>query len=112
MYELVMYDNGLIKNGIDGSKRRWKDATQWLTDHEEQLHDFLMAFYEEEESSIISDLLYYDCIKADDLHTWLKFGKGNLRRSFGDLPNLVNKFYESNVELFNIDLTDDFSRFR
>ena len=104
-------DNGIIKHGIKKTKDRNKRATNWVAKHEDVLHDILMGFYDEEGTSVITDMLYYDVIKAEDLHTWLKFGKGNRYRSFGNVPAMLRRFYNTNKHLYKLDLSEDLSKF-
>lgn len=104
-------DSGVIKAGIKKTKEKWRDATDWLGANEVELHKLLMDFYQEEDTSVITDLLYYNAIKANDLHTWLKFGKGMLRRPFGELPEMLHSFYEQNKDNYTLDLNGDFSKF-
>lgn len=105
-------DSGIIKAGIAKTKRRWKDATAWLSENEGELHKILLDFYEVHDTSVITDLLYYNAIKADDLHTWLKFGKGVARRPFGELPSMLHRLYRDNAEEYSLVIgEEDFSKF-
>lgn len=104
-------EKGVIKQGIDKHRGRFNEAKKWLEANNEVLTQFIMDFYQETGSSILTDLLCYGIIKADDLHTWVRFGRGIRSRSFGDIPRLVYNFLNVNKGVYNINLEDDFSRF-
>ena len=114
----IIHDGGgfsshsdLINSGILRTRKRYTGANLWLDRHITELERFVMDFYYELESPILTDLLYYKAAKSFDLHTWMKYGRGNTRSSFGEIPRLVHRFYIANKGSYDIDMSEDFSKF-
>ena len=104
-------DSGIIKKGIAKTINKRKSAMSWLEKYEDVLHDIILDFHEYEGTDVVTELLFYNAIKIEDLHTWLKYGKGNRNRPFGDIPSMLCIFYEKHKSNYNLDLSEDYSKF-
>ena len=104
-------DSGIIKKGIAKTIEKRKSILSWLEKHEDVLHDIIVDFHEHEGTDVVTELLFYDAVKLEDLHTWLKHGKGNRHKTFGDIPAMFFLFYKKNKDNYDLDLSDDYSKF-
>ena len=104
-------DSGIIKNGIAKTIEKRKSILSWLEKYEDVLHDIIVDFHEHEGTDVVTELLFYNAVKLEDLHTWLKHGKGNRHKTFGDIPAMLFLFYKKNKDNYDLDLSDDYSKF-
>lgn len=104
-------DSGLIKKGINKTVKKRESVKSWLEDHEDVLHDILLDFHACEGTDVVTELLFYNAINIEDLHTWLKHGRGNKFKPFGAIPAMLFNFYERNKGEYTLDLSGDYSKF-
>lgn len=95
-----------VKLGMSKSNERKDCAKKWLEKHEDILHDFLMAFYMEYDTDILTDLIYFEAVDSDELHNWIMFGKSNKSKHFGTIPRMVRDFYIDNKDRFPLSISD------
>ena len=104
-------DSGIIKKGIAKTLNKRELARSWLEKHEDVLQDIISDFHEYEGTDVVTELLFYRAINLEDLHTWLKCGKGNRHKTFGDIPATLFIFYQKNKDNYDLDLSEDYSKF-
>ena len=104
-------DSGIVKKGIVLAIEKRKSILSWLEKYEDVLHDIIVDFHEHEGTDVVTELLFYNAVKLEDLHTWLKHGKGNRYKPFGDIPAMFFLFYKKNKDNYDLDLSDDYSKF-
>lgn len=104
-------DSGIIKKGMAKTIEKRKSILSWLEKYEDVLHDIILDFHEHEGTDVVTELLFYNAVNLEDLHTWLKYGKGNRHKTFGDIPATLFIFYQKNKDKYDLDLSDDYSKF-
>ena len=102
-HDVSFYDNkGLVSSKITQTKVIDKECLAYLNDVENNLHDFLMEYYYEHDSNVVTELLYQDAMSLQSLFIAMKYGKIK-RNKYGDVVRNLHKIYKENN--FGIDLS-------
>ena len=67
----------------------------WLCDNEVEIHSFVVDFFKEYETTVLTELLYFDAVSIEMLYHWIFTGKNFRRTNYGRLPEMVRDLYLS-----------------